>query len=81
MTSKNAYLEVKTRKLFLLANKMYISRQGGGGFNPSPKRKTTKAFLDKMKFLLTYVVGILGISFFNLGTAWIACVIEAPMRL
>ena len=31
-----------------------------------------------MEFLATYVVGILGIIFFNLGTAWNACVIEAP---
>ena len=31
-----------------------------------------------MDFLPIYVVGFLGIIFFNLGTALNACVIEAP---
>ena len=31
-----------------------------------------------MEIFTYYVVGILGIIFFNLGTAWNGCIIKAP---
>ena len=74
------YLSIKRYGMVIWYCKLWqLSKMGKQGASTHLQKETLpRHFRIKWNFLLTYVVGILGITFFNLGTAWNACVIEAP---